>query len=321
METRANYALIGAFVLMIAAAIIGFTLWLGSSQFNRDKLSYDIIFPGPVSLEEGAAVRYIGIKVGEVQTVGIDRRDASQVRVRIVVDRTTPVKTDSTATIELAGITGVTFVQINAGTSGAPPLQIKPGQTVPVIEAEADPLTQLFASGEALAGSAGQIMEQTGALLADDNLTQLSGILHRSNEILTTLSAEDTQLIQQVLETLEVLQRAGEDLSDAAQTTSDLGRTTQQELVQLSAEVRAMMATVGALSQEAEAGLVEGRKALISARSVIDEQAAMTLDETRLAAEDLQILIERLDRLAREIEQNPQGFVLGNPRPYEQEVR
>ena len=31
METRANYALIGAFVLMAVAAIVGFTLWLGSS--------------------------------------------------------------------------------------------------------------------------------------------------------------------------------------------------------------------------------------------------------------------------------------------------
>ena len=30
METRANYALIGAFVLMAAAAVIGFALWLGS---------------------------------------------------------------------------------------------------------------------------------------------------------------------------------------------------------------------------------------------------------------------------------------------------
>ena len=70
METRANYALIGAFVLMAAVAVIGFVLWLGSSQFNRDFAEYDIVFPGPVTLEEGSAVRYIGIKVGEVESVG-----------------------------------------------------------------------------------------------------------------------------------------------------------------------------------------------------------------------------------------------------------
>ena len=114
METRANYALIGAFVMMAAAAVIGFALWLGSSQFNRDYSIYDVVFPGPVTLEEGASVRYIGIKVGEVETVRIDRRDASMVRARLRVDRSTPVKTDSTAIIDFAGITGVTFVQIKS---------------------------------------------------------------------------------------------------------------------------------------------------------------------------------------------------------------
>ena len=122
METRANYALIGAFVLMAAAAVVGFALWLGSSQFNRDYAQYDVVFPGPVTLEEGASVRYIGIKVGEVESVRIDRRDASLVRARLRVDRTTPVKADSTAIIDFAGITGVTFVQINAGSEGAGPI-------------------------------------------------------------------------------------------------------------------------------------------------------------------------------------------------------
>ena len=140
METRANYALIGAFVLMAAAAIVGFTLWLGSSQFNRDYAQYDVVFPGPVTLEEGASVRYIGIKVGEVESVRIDRRDASLVRARLRVDRSTPVKTDSTAIIDFAGITGVTFVQINAGSDDAGPLLPPAYEEIPVIQAGETPL-------------------------------------------------------------------------------------------------------------------------------------------------------------------------------------
>ncbi|MEM9054958.1 MAG: MlaD family protein, partial [Pseudomonadota bacterium] len=97
METRANYALIGAFVLMAAAAVLGFVLWLGATQLNRDYAAYDIVFQGPVILEEGSSVRYIGIKVGEVESVRIDRRDASKVRARVRIDKTTPIKSDSTA--------------------------------------------------------------------------------------------------------------------------------------------------------------------------------------------------------------------------------
>ena len=57
-----------------------------------------------------------------VARVRIDRRDAALVRARLRVDRTTPVKADSTAIIDFAGITGVTFVQINAGSEGAGPI-------------------------------------------------------------------------------------------------------------------------------------------------------------------------------------------------------
>ena len=64
METRANYALIGALVIVATAVIAAFVLWLGQSEFQRDFKSYDIVFEGPVSLEAGGAVRYIGVKVG-----------------------------------------------------------------------------------------------------------------------------------------------------------------------------------------------------------------------------------------------------------------
>ena len=51
METRANYAMIGAFVIVAALAALGFVLWLGQSQFNQDFDQYDAVFEGPVSLE------------------------------------------------------------------------------------------------------------------------------------------------------------------------------------------------------------------------------------------------------------------------------
>ena len=122
MEPRANYALIGAFVIFAAVALMGFTLWLGQNQFRQSFDEYDIVFEGPVTLEEGASVRYIGIKVGEVRWVRIDRSDPSKVRTRIRIDSETPVKVDSTANIDFAGITGITFVQINAGKATSPPL-------------------------------------------------------------------------------------------------------------------------------------------------------------------------------------------------------
>mgnify|MGYP001193854916 CR=1 FL=1 len=154
METRANYALIGAFVIVAAFAVAAFTMWLGQSQFRRNFEAYDIVFEGPVSLEEGASVRYIGIKVGEVSWVRIDRGDPSKVRARIRIDAETPVKTDSTASIQLAGITGITFVQISAGSPAAGVLEERPGQPVPVIRAERTQLDEIVSGGAEALGKA-----------------------------------------------------------------------------------------------------------------------------------------------------------------------
>ena len=318
METRANYALIGAFVLMAATAIIGFTLWLGSSQFNRDFAIYDVVFPGPVSLEEGSAVRYIGIKVGEVESVGIDRRDASMVRARLRVDRSTPVKSDSTAIIDFAGITGVTFVQINAGGDDSGPLLPPPYGDVPVIKAGETPLAALFDGGAQIVGQAGLTMEQLSGLLTDENVTAFSEVLINLRDISNAISEDDKALIGQTIQTLAALERAGDNLTKASTDITGTAASVDQELASLNVELKALVKELNGATGNASEMLLESRTALQAATRLVDGGASDTVRQTSLAAQELRVLISRLDRLTREIEQNPQGFVVGKPLPYEE---
>ncbi len=318
METRANYALIGAFVMLAAAAVIGFALWLGSSQFNRDFAQYDVVFKGPVTLEEGSSVRYIGIKVGEVESVRIDRRDASFVRARLRVDKSTPVKTDSTAIIDFAGITGVTFVQINAGSDNAGPLLRKPGQEVPVIEAGATPLAALFDGGAEIVGQAGVTMEQVRAVLTNENIAAFSETLANVRDITAALSEDDKALLTQTIATLASLERAGDNLSKASDDITSVATSVEGELSGLNVELKALVAELGAATGDASATLTESRKAIQAATSLVEGGASDTVQQTSLAAQELRSLIARLDRLTRELEQNPQGLVVGKPLPYEE---
>ena len=175
METRANYALIGGLVILATALVAGFVLWLGQSEFSRDYKAYDIVFDGPVSLEEGAAVRYIGIKVGEVATVRVDRGDSSKVRARVRVSRETPVREDSSASIQLAGITGTTFVQITAGTGR--PLEARAGEPVPVIRSERTLVDQIVAGGAQALGDA-EIEQLRHAIRRDQDVVGLQVAMH-----------------------------------------------------------------------------------------------------------------------------------------------
>ncbi|MEL7540153.1 MAG: MlaD family protein [Pseudomonadota bacterium] len=318
METRANYALIGAFVLMAAAAVIGFALWLGSSQFNRDFSQYDVIFPGPVSLEEGASVRYIGIKVGEVESVRIDRRDASMVRARLRVDRSTPVKSDSTAIIDFAGITGVTFVQINAGSDAAGPLLPQPYQTVPVIDAGETPLAALFNGGAEIVGQAGMTIDQLAQLLTDENVAAMSDTLANVRDITSAISAEDAVLLAQAIETLASLERAGDNLTEASTDITSVAASVDQELASLNVELKALVEELNGATGDASEMLLESRRAVQAATVLVEGGASDTVSQTNLAAQELRILISRLDRLTRELEQNPQGLVVGKPLPYEE---
>ncbi|MEO1187601.1 MAG: MlaD family protein, partial [Pseudomonadota bacterium] len=299
METRANYALIGAFVLMAAAAVIGFALWLGSSQFNRDFAQYDVIFPGPVSLEEGASVRYIGIKVGEVESVRIDRRDASMVRARLRVDRSTPVKADSTAIIDFAGITGVTFVQINAGTDAAGPLRPQPYEDVPVIQAGETPLAALFDGGAEIVGQAGVTIDQLGQLLTDENIAAMSDTLANVRDITSAISADDAVLLAQTIDTLASLERAGDNLTKASTDITSVAASVDQELVSLNVELKALVEELNGATGDASDMLTQSRRAVEAATVLVEGSASDTVAQTNLAAQELRILISRLDRLTR----------------------
>lgn len=321
METKANYALIGAFVSLAMVTIAGFVLWLGSSQLNRDFADYDVVFQGPVTLEEGASVRYIGIKVGEVESVRIDSRDTSKVRARLRIDRNTPVKTDSTAVIDFAGITGVTFVQITAGSESASRLSVRPYEDVPVIKAGPTPLAELFVGGTEIIGQASITLEKAGDLLTDENIAAVSNTLHNLDTISSALAADDAAIITQAYETLAALELAGERISIASDQVTAVSGSVDTELRALNVEMKRLVGELSTATTEATTTLVRSRDALDAANTLIQGSATDTMIQTGLAAQDLRNLATRLDRVVRMLEQNPQSLVLGKPLPYEEERR
>ncbi|HPE49121.1 MAG TPA: MlaD family protein [Hyphomonas sp.] len=316
METRANYAVIGAFVIVATMAIAGFVLWLGQSQFRQDFKAYDIVFAGPVSLEQGSDVRYIGIKVGEVSWVRIDRGDPSKVRARIRIDRETPVKTDSNASIQLAGITGITFVQISAGSPTAKLLEARAGEPVPVIRAEKTQLDEIFAGSAQVLGRANTAIEKLNVLLTDDNIASISRSIGNL-EVITSKLAADDGLVTQASTTLKDVSAASKRFETASASLGEFGDTANSQIGELGGDVDTLLAEFNKVVASANAVIDQSGQTLSATKAVIEGPATGAVEDTRLAAQDLRILINRLDRLTRDLEQNPQGVLVGQPIPYE----
>ncbi|MEM1150101.1 MAG: MlaD family protein [Pseudomonadota bacterium] len=316
MEPRANYALIGAFVIFAAVALMGFVLWLGTSQFRETFDEYDIVFEGPVTLDDGASVRYIGIKVGEVRWVRIDRSDPSKVRTRIRIDSETPIKTDSTANIDFAGITGVTFVQINAGTVDAPALVRQAGQPVPVISSARTDLEELLSSSASILGQANVTADQFNKLLSDENIASFSRTLANVETISQRL-ADDEDLIANANAALVSLQEAGDRFNAVGRTLEAVGEAADRRIAQLGEAISSIASDATLALQSFTGASDEAERAATQIADTMETDGSAAVIDARLAAQDFRRLMARLDDFVRELEQNPQAFVAGDAQPYE----
>ena len=315
METRANYALIGGLVILAAALVAGFILWLGQSEFSRDYKAYDIVFEGPVSLEEGAAVRYIGIKVGEVATVRVDRAVPSKVRARVRVSRDTPVREDSSASIQLAGITGTTFIQISAGTGR--PLEARPGEPVPVIKSERTLVDQIVAGGAQALGRANLTFDNVNKILTDENIASVNATL-KNLEIATAKLAGDDGLIDKASATLDKVSRAADSFDKASGEFAEFGNSADASLAEAAADLKLIVEDIRTVAKSASGTLDRSSQAVAAATAIIEGPATETFQNAGLASKELRIMLSRFDRFLRELESNPQSLLVGEAVPYEE---
>jgi phospholipid/cholesterol/gamma-HCH transport system substrate-binding protein len=167
METKANYLMIGGFVLGVLALVFIFVFWM--SNFGGGGTRYKVVFEGSVAgLTSGSGVALNGIKVGEVQSFALDPKDARKVEVLISVRDGTPIRQNSLASIHSMGLTGGSAVQITPGTPDSPLLVATANNPVPVIKARAGGGRGLFDAAPAVMNNANELLERLNTLVAEN---------------------------------------------------------------------------------------------------------------------------------------------------------
>ena len=131
METDKNYLVEGLFIIGMAVAAGIFAIWIVGTG-HRDDVTYRIHFAESVSgLSVGDPVKFHGVNVGTVKTIGLDAADPRLVQVDIRLRKGTPVKTDTKAILDFKGITGTVFIELDGGSPSAPALLASNGQDQP----------------------------------------------------------------------------------------------------------------------------------------------------------------------------------------------
>lgn len=324
METRAHHVLIGGFVLLVVLSLFTFVIWLARIDLDRDVTRYLVFFEGSVSgLSTASNVMYNGIPVGSVEEIDLDPQDPSRVRVVIEVAATTPVRTDSVATLELQGITGVSLVQISGGSPGSPPLVALQGQDLPVIDSRASQIQRLFSGAPELINRAIILIDQITKLFGDDNLEAFGLLIGDAQSLVSDFAARTDEFDA-------ILANVGEtssEMREAAESMNGLIIGLDSQIAVLSESAEATMSTLrGTLSgvdslvdNDVRQLVAEINKSARNMSEIIDETrgplsdfAAEGLYEFSNLLTDMRQLIGDLSRLSTQLESDPAQFLFGD---------
>lgn len=284
METRARYVLIGAFTVAGFLGMLAFLLWFGSAQMNRQFAYYDVLFDSVSGITRSSEVRFAGLTVGQVQSLGLDA--SGQVRVRLEVQAGTPVRTGSLATLETQGVTGVAVVALSAGRPDEALLRDAVPDAVPVIPAGRSPLQNIAESAPAVLDEALKAIEQVNALLAQENRDRVANIIANldvaSAGLARTLDRADTAMgrVDEAVAALSDLAGVATDLSGQASTVLASADTALRDL--------------SGLRDRAEAALDAGTRALSAAGTSITTGLDPALADVAAGAQALRDATDRL---------------------------
>ncbi|WP_353474831.1 MlaD family protein [Salipiger sp. H15] len=327
METRANYVLVGAFAIAGFLGLLGFLLWFANVELDRQFDYYDIDFPSVSGLSVSSEVRFAGLPVGQVVGLGLSPAHDGTVRVRVEVAAGTPVRSNSVATIEAQGVTGVGYVGISAGSPGARPLSQQDGGGVPMIEAGQSALQSLTESAPEILDETLAMVRELRQMLGGDNSQRVQNILQNVEQASAdfSLALEDfanvTGAVSGFASEIDRFNTSIDGLSKDVSGVLTEAQDTLRSITALSEEARGFVAQGTGTAKVAEAYITErlgpateqlqGSVAEIETRfAALSDQAgtlASTFTETGSAATarltEAQQTLARVDALIEELSQ------------------
>jgi phospholipid/cholesterol/gamma-HCH transport system substrate-binding protein len=175
METDKNYFLVGLFVITLILGGMGFSLWLTSAG-KGDYNHYRIRFAESVSgLNKESAVKFRGVDIGSVEKISIDLKDSKLIQVDIRVLKSTPIKTDTTATLKLYGITGEIYIELSGGSHDAPELKGKENE-LPEIHAKPSSIDVISNGLPRLLEKANHVADQLSKIFSNENVRSVNSV-------------------------------------------------------------------------------------------------------------------------------------------------
>ncbi len=311
MERNANFGLIGLATVSLFLGLLVFIVWLAGAQFSKTYTLYDIAFVGPVQdFSEGAAVKFNGIKVGEVTRIALEKANPKMVIARVRLDADVPIRQDSIASLEPQGLTGVSHVEITAGTATRPLRKdITPEGQVPRIASRSSAISDLLNGSGTVLSAAVDSLNRINRLLSDRNIATIETTFNNIRDV-SDQAAHQKVLLSDADATLKAVTAAAQSLQGMTDRGKVLLDGDAKRAVRKAADAAEQIAAVATETRAMEAGL----------RAPAQDFATRGLPKLTAAILSLQEAAQSLKRLTDEAQQSPRALVTKVP-PKELELK
>ncbi|TVQ69837.1 MAG: MCE family protein [Oceanospirillales bacterium] len=269
MNPRINYTLVGAFVILMVAVGVGMLALMTRDDRQTQWLPYVTYFNESVAgLNERATVRFLGVPVGIVESITLDKEQEGRVRLGLKIDPSVPIRESSIASLQNQGITGLLFVEIQSGQADSPRLETSD------------------ASPAVIRSSPSRLLQISEAL--NETLSRFNQLSDNLSELTRHLSALSDDSMRQQLNSL-------------IESMVSLSQTAERQLDQLDTEswdrlARSMTELADSLTQQSQALPDE----MASFRQLLADNLDQTNRQLMAMSRDSQVLARELAPLIRE---------------------
>lgn len=220
METRANYAIVGFFTLVVMLAAFGFVYWMAKFGNTGETAPMIVRIPGSANgLSNGSPVRFNGIPYGVIRNISIDPDSPDFVIAETTIRADAPVYTDTRAALEIQGLTGSAYIELQGGSPGNPNILTRARELgqVAVIDADPSGVTNLLATADDILNRANRVIGEVEGFVKDAR-SPLTETL-KNTEVFTAALRDNADGIDDFLQSVADLSQTVKSVSGRIDST------------------------------------------------------------------------------------------------------
>lgn len=311
----------GALVLAAVAILVLFLVAIRGCWTDRGpRVTYYASFADIGGLDEGAGVRFGGVKVGRVTAIEPDPDNRTRIRIAMKVKEGVPINEDSVASIEQVTLTAERHLEISTGSAEAPLLD--DGETlrsggisglvdIPDVEGVVVRLEQLLDDVTVLVGvdridaESGEVVGMAEVMArVDSTLEETSGVAREVRGLIVDNRSDLGEIVQRLVDVENAAAELMRTLDATVQENRQLVHQSAVNLERLTTEALAQLETTSA---DLDATMRHVRETGANASDLLDDQRP-AIEEI---IDNLRSATRNLRELSRTLTEQPQALIRG----------